>query len=206
MPVIMAINGAVESYRPNFGSSGGKGSKKRRTPNTPDADVDQPESLDPILLAARQAYEQAPPAPSQNRPAALAQDIMSGPVTTFSPEALLTDAWTLMNKKGFRHIPIVSDQGHLVGIVSDRDFLRFSREFVQEQDGRGLPHKVGEIMKTEVLTATPTTDISEIARVMLDERISALPIIDNSHHLIGMLTVTDILRVLVNRAHLELWT
>lgn len=203
MPVIMAINGAVESYRPNFGSSGGKQPRKRRPQGGHEVDDEQPQSLDPILLTARQAYQQAPQPPQPNKPATLAQDLMRAPVTTLSPEALLTDAWTLMNKKGFRHIPIVSDQGHLVGILSDRDLLRFS----QELEGRtALPQKVGQIMKTEVLTATPTTDISEIARVMLDERISALPIIDNSHHLIGMLTVTDILRVLVNRAHLELWT
>jgi acetoin utilization protein AcuB len=203
MPVIMAINGAVESYRPNFGSSGGKQPRKRRPQGGHEVDDEQPDGLDPILLTARQAYQQAPQPPQPNKPATLAQDLMRAPVTTLSPEALLTDAWALMNKKGFRHIPIVSDQGHLVGILSDRDLLRFS----QELEGRiALPQKVGQIMKTEVLTATPTTDITEIARVMLEERISALPIIDGAHHPVGMLTVSDILRALVNRAHLELWT
>jgi acetoin utilization protein AcuB len=203
MPVILAINGAVENYRPNFGSSGNKGSKKRRAPDGHETDDEQPQSLDPILVAARQAYQQTPQALQQNKPVTLAQDIMSAPVTTLSPEALLADAWALMSKKGFRHVPIVSGPGHLVGIISDRDLLRFPGEL----DGRtAAPRKVGQIMKTEVITATPTTDMTEIARVMLDERISALPIIDGARHPIGMVTVSDILRVLVSPAHLELWT
>jgi acetoin utilization protein AcuB len=203
MPVILAINGAVENYRPNFGSSGGKTPRKRRTPLGSDTDEDQPEFLDPISLAAQHAYQQVPQLPPQQISAALAQEIMSTPVITLPAEAPLNDAWALMNKKGFRHLPIVSDQGRLVGIISDRDLLRFS----QTLDGRaGLPQKIGHIMKTEVLTATLTTDVIEIARVMLDERISALPIIDGAHHPAGIVTASDILRVLVNRAHLELWT
>jgi acetoin utilization protein AcuB len=203
MPVILAINGAVENYRPNFGSSGGKSPRKRRAQGGHEADDEQPESLDPILVAARQAYQQAPQALQQKKPVTLAQDIMSVPVATLSPETLLTDAWALMSKKGFRHIPIVSGPGHLVGIVSDRDLLRFPGEL----DGRtATPLKVSQIMKTEVITATPATDMTEIARVMLDERISALPIIDGARHPIGMVTVSDILRVLVSPAHLELWT
>jgi len=202
MPVILAINGAVENYRPNFGSSGGKSPRKRRAQGGHDADDEQTQSVDPILLAARQAYQQAPQTPQPKTSATLAQDIMSAPAATLSPEALLTDAWALMSKKGFRHIPIVSGPGHLVGIVSDRDLLRFPSEL----DGRtAAPRKVGQIMKTEVLTATPTTDIAEIARVMLDERISALPILDGTHHPVGIVTVSDILRVLVSPAHLELW-
>ncbi len=206
MPVILAVNGAVENYRPNFGSSGGKAPRKRRLPDEHEAEEEQPQSLDPILLAARQAYQQVPQAPQQKKPATLAQDIMSAPVITLSPDAPLTEAWALMSKKGFRHVPLVSDQGRLVGILSDRDLLRFSRELAQDQEERSLPQKVGQIMKTEVLTATPTTDITEIARVMLAERISALPIIDGAHHPVGMVTVSDILRALVNRARLELWT
>jgi acetoin utilization protein AcuB len=61
-------------------------------------------------------------------------------------------------------------------------------------------------MTTHVLTATPTTEIHELARVMLAERISALPIIDGNHTPVGIVTITDILRCVMLRAPLELWT
>jgi len=56
------------------------------------------------------------------------------------------------------------------------------------------------------LSATPTTEIREIALVMLDEHVSAIPILDSSRHLVGILTTSDILRAIVHRNPLELWT
>lgn len=203
MPVIMAVNGVMENYRPSFGSAGGKLPRKRHTPGGSESEEEQLQAVDSILLSVQHAYQQPPQRPPQKKSSALAQDLMSGSVTTLSPEALLTDAWALMNKKGFRHVPIVSDQGRLVGIISDRDLLRFS----QGPDDRiAASRRIGQIMQTNVLTATPTTDIAEIVRVMLDERVHALPIIDGAYHPIGILTSSDILRSLVSRAPLEVWT
>ncbi|MBM4123897.1 MAG: CBS domain-containing protein [Nitrospira sp.] len=203
MPVIMAVNGVMEGYRPNFGSAGGQSSRKKRPPGGSESDHEQPEVVDSVLLAVQHAYQQPPQPPPQKKPAVLARDIMHAPVSLLSPEAQLTDAWTLMQTKGFRHIPIVSAEGRLVGIVSDRDLLRFSREL---GEGTAPPQRIGQIMQTNVLTATLTTEITEIARVMLDERVHALPIIDDAHRPIGILTSSDLLRSLVNRAPLEIWT
>lgn len=204
MPVIMAVNGVMENYRPSFGSAGGKLPRKRRAQGGSESEEEeQPQVVDSVLLSVQHAYQQPPQRPPQKKSSALAQDLMSGPVTTLSPEALLTDAWTLMHKKGFRHVPIVSDQGRLVGIISDRDLLHFSRG---PDDRIAASQRIGQIMQTNVLTATPTTDVTEIVRVMLDERVHALPIIDGAHHPIGILTSSDILRSLVSRAPLEVWT
>ncbi len=61
-------------------------------------------------------------------------------------------------------------------------------------------------MTTKVVTATPTTEITEIARVLLVEHVSSLPIIDGANRPIGILTVSDILRAIMRHASLELWT
>lgn len=50
------------------------------------------------------------------------------------------------------------------------------------------------------------TEIREIAHVMLDEQINAIPILDSSRHQIGILTTSDILRAIAHRNPLELWT
>jgi acetoin utilization protein AcuB len=61
-------------------------------------------------------------------------------------------------------------------------------------------------MSNHVLSAIPTTELREIARLMLDEYVSAIPIVDNSRHPVGILTTSDILRAIVHRNPLELWT
>jgi acetoin utilization protein AcuB len=61
-------------------------------------------------------------------------------------------------------------------------------------------------MTTRVISATPTTDIREIANIMLDERIHALPILDGNRRLVGILSARDLLRGIATHGPLELWT
>lgn len=65
---------------------------------------------------------------------------------------------------------------------------------------------VKEFMKTKVLTAAPTAEIRFAARVMFEEKIGALPIIDDNGSLVGIVTRSDILKALVNLPPLEMWT
>lgn len=204
MPVILAVNGAIESYQPR---SDGRRPKTPRPANRADKDEpDQEQAPDQILtvLAARQAYAQIG-SPSSRKPAVLAQDIMTAPVQTLRPDTSMQEAWTFMKAKGFRHIPIAAPDGTLAGIVSDRDLLRRS-SLLEHHAPQALHHTLAAVMTTHVLTATPTTEIHELARVMLAERISALPIIDGNHTPVGIVTITDILRCVMLRAPLELWT
>jgi acetoin utilization protein AcuB len=61
-------------------------------------------------------------------------------------------------------------------------------------------------MSNRVLSATPTTEIREIAQVMLDEQINAIPILDSSRHPIDILATSDILHALAHRSSLDLRT
>ncbi|MEW6542744.1 MAG: CBS domain-containing protein [Nitrospirota bacterium] len=204
MPVVLAVNGAVETYRPRSVTGKPKVADVQRYGQDPPQHQGQA-GLDITVLAARMAYEKSQ-APQTRKPAILAQDIMSVPVLTVRPEATLTEAWALMKSKGFRHLPVTSATGALVGIASDRDLLGFSSLLEATGHAPSLTHPISAIMSTEVLTATTATDIRELARVMLHERISALPIIDAQHHPVGIVTISDILRRVMTHAPLELWT
>jgi len=57
----------------------------------------------------------------------------------------------------------------------------------------------------KVLTATPETQIREIARVLIEQRKGVMPIVDANAHMVGIITRSDILRTIVNQAPLELW-
>nr|MBI3613810.1 CBS domain-containing protein [Nitrospirota bacterium] len=204
MPVILAVNGTVESYQPRSDGRRPKAPRPARREHEDQADQEQAPDQTLTVLAARQAYAQVG-SPASRKPAILAQDIMSAPVQTLRPDTSLTEAWAFIKTHGFRHLPIAATDGTLAGILSDRDLLRCSSQ-LENHAAQPLQQTVATIMATQVLTATPTTEIHELARVMLAERISALPVIDNHHRPIGIVTISDILRCVMLRAPLELWT
>lgn len=150
----------------------------------------------------QQAYQ--PPA---SKPALLAQDIMTSPVTSLPSDSTLLEAWTMMQYKGIHYLPVTSVHGTLVGMVSNHELLPYAHELESvDSPGSSAKHTLTRVMNNRVLSVTPTTEIREIAHVMLDEQVNAIPILDRSRHLVGILTTSDILRALVHRNPLELWT
>lgn len=117
----------------------------------------------------------------------LAVQIMSFPVVTLTPEQTLEDAWDIMNKTRFRHIPVVNENGMVVGILSDRTLFR-------ELHAHGGKALVKEVMKTKVITAMPDTAIRHIAQIFVIERIGSMPITDEAGRLVGIITRSDVLR------------
>ena len=97
--------------------------------------------------------------------------------------------------------------GTLVGMVSYGDLLHHVPELITAADQRQASRRrLAEIMTSRVISATPVTEIREIARVMLDERIHAVPILDHNRGLVGILTTRDLLEGIANHGPLELWT
>lgn len=134
----------------------------------------------------------------ERKPAIVAAQIMSSPVVTLQAGASLEEAKQLFASRRFRHVPVRSKEGKLVGVLSDRDFLT-SRYRLQSGE------EVREIMTTNILTARPEARIREVAGVMIRERIGSMPIVGDQGVLEGIITRSDILRTIVNTAPLELW-
>ncbi len=130
----------------------------------------------------------------------LVQDIMQSKVITISPETTAADALRLLQARGVRHLPVV-ESGKLVGLVSDRDLKRVMPAGATSQNRPGpvvalerLP--VGEIMASFLITIGPMFPVEEAARLMVSEKISALPVTD-AGHLVGIVTETDVLRMIL---------
>lgn len=117
-------------------------------------------------------------------------DIMSCPVFSMQSDSPAEKIREEMKKRNIRHIPIVHEH-KLVGMVSDRDILKV------DLTGTFLFLKAEDIMTTVIILAEEETPLAHIARVLIEEKISALPIIDKSHKLTGMISRTDILRAVV---------
>ena len=161
-------------------------------------DSDAPGLARRVTPVRRSGYQQQQ-APAQRKPALVASDIMSAPVFVLAETKLASEAELAFKQRKFRHIPIVSAQGKLVGIVSDRNFFGLDAQM------RGAS-KLRDIMSTNILTARPQAAIREIAEVMIEHHVGCLPIVDQAGSLAGILTRSDILRAVVNHAPIELWT
>ncbi len=128
---------------------------------------------------------------SQNEsPLLFASQVMSSPVFTLQEDSLIEEAKSYFLEKRFRHIPITNERRKLVGIISDRDILRSIADSKPK-------HLISEIMAERVLTGSLQTEIRFAAKVMLDERVGCLPIIDSDAETIGIITRTDLIRAIV---------
>jgi CBS domain-containing protein len=124
-------------------------------------------------------------------------DLMTRAVVTLEEEDTLLDAADQMRRFRVRHLPVVRD-GRLVGILSQRDLLRLSPaggdpEAVTRAQRRV---RVGDAMTRELVTASPGTSLHAAAELMIDCRIGCLPVSDEEGLLRGLITSTDLLRLL----------
>lgn len=126
-----------------------------------------------------------------------AAQIMSFPVVTLYSDETLERAWEIFQEHRFRHILVISRDGKLVGILSDRDMLRCDKDRKTTE--------VEEIMAINILSAARDTSVREIARAMFRERIGCMPIVDREGNVVGILTRSDVLRAIMNVSTLEFW-
>lgn len=126
------------------------------------------------------------------------KDFMTRSPATIHSDALVAGAAALMRARRLRHLPVVDRGGRLVGIVTDRDlrqvvFDRAMQERLGELADRLRTLTVREIMTWGVLTVRPGTEIREAARLMHEQKIGALPVVDRDR-VVGILTESDVVR------------
>lgn len=131
----------------------------------------------------------------------LVRDWMSRDVITVTPETLLPDADRLMVSHVIRRLPVVAD-GRLVGIVTYGDIRsarpsRASSLSIWELNYLVNRLTVAEIMTRQPITISQDATIGEAAQLMLKNMISGLPVLDNQGNLVGIITESDIFRMVV---------
>jgi len=115
-------------------------------------------------------------------------DVMKRNVITAKPDDDVRDVAVKLVEKGIDHLPIVDDEGKLIGIVTSWDLAR-----AIAHDKR----RVYEIMTRRVIAAFENESIDVVARRMAQYNISGVPVIDKLNHVIGILTTDDISRKVV---------
>lgn len=125
---------------------------------------------------------------------------MSTPDYTVAPSTSIDEAFATMKRERIRHLLVV-ERGELLGVVTDRDLRR-----PDGGDGKvmsvldlyllGTKMKVADVMTSKVVTAGPDDATAHAAKLMVDNKISCLPILRDAE-IVGILTSDDLLAALV---------
>ena len=128
------------------------------------------------------------------------RDIMSTQVKTLDRNDTLELAQDIMTQKRIRHFPVV-DADRVVGVMSQRDLVHATLGSVMQYGERAeraflTTVAVKDVMSEPPVTISPDDTIQKAAHLMVEQQIGCLPVIEKEK-LIGMVTETDILRVVV---------
>lgn len=113
-------------------------------------------------------------------------------IISVSPDTGIRDAIAKMAEKS-AGTALVMDGNKLVGILSERDFIR--KIFLKDKCGKGI--KVSEIMSTSLTTVTADTTLESCMNLMTDKRIRHLPVLDGDR-VAGIVSIGDIVKYMVN--------
>ena len=132
----------------------------------------------------------------------LVKDWMSKPVITVTPVDDMQTAISLLEKHKIRCLPVLKND-RLVGIITDRDLKRASASDATSLQVHELNYllahqKIKPLMRANPITIPFDGTLDEAAYLLMEHRISSLPVVAGSDELVGILTQTDILKAFIS--------
>ncbi|TGQ31230.1 CBS domain-containing protein [Mesorhizobium sp. M00.F.Ca.ET.216.01.1.1] len=142
-----------------------------------------------------------------------AEAIMTAPVIGIEPTASIADAAGLMLSKKISGLPVIRNDGTLVGIISEGDFLRRGELGTQRKRSRWLEflvspgraadeyvhangRRVEEVMSDEVVTVSGNASLAEVVELMARHHVKRIPVVDGGK-VVGIITRSDLVRALL---------
>ena len=129
----------------------------------------------------------------------VSKNMTINPVTT-TPDEGVFEAFELMKNEGVQRLPVLDNDGNLVGIISEKNITSAAadREVSIVEFALLLSKiKVGDVMTKEVITVSVDDPVELAARKMSDNDISILPVVDNNGKLVGVVSRSDLFRLLL---------
>ena len=126
-----------------------------------------------------------------------AQDLMTEDPITVRTTSTIREAARLLQTLDIRHLPVVDEEGALVGMLSDRDLRGLSPLVVGgdfEGSPDGLDARVSTVMSADVLSVETEDDLSAVVELMLENKVGAVPVVDGDGALVGIVSYMDVLR------------
>ena len=130
------------------------------------------------------------------------RDWMTIDVISVNEETSMLKVSKMMKEYGFRRVPVVDAQHHVIGIVSDRDVKDASPSKATTLDMHELYYLLSEIRVRDIMTPDPITvhahdTVERVALLMQEKAIGGVPVVDDDGVLVGIITDHDLFKVLV---------
>lgn len=131
----------------------------------------------------------------------LVKNWMSKEVITVNVEDSMQNAIYLLQEQNIKKLPVM-ENGNIVGIITDRDLKKASPSDATTLDMHELLFliskiKIRELMKKPVYFVQQDHTVEEAAAILLEKKISGLPVMDEQNRLVGIITQSDIFRVFI---------
>jgi CBS domain-containing protein len=132
----------------------------------------------------------------------LVRDVMTTAVVTVQPKTRVKRAIQLLHEHQITALPVVDDEGRLVGVLSEADVLRGAllpdrrtREIPVRIEGRTTPLLVDDVMTAHPMSVAADADLAAAATVLVDTQIKSLPVVDDDR-VVGVVSRRDVIAVL----------
>ncbi|WP_423185851.1 HPP family protein [Alishewanella sp. d11] len=128
------------------------------------------------------------------------EDLMTADPLSLHRAATLKDAHDLMREKNIRHIPVIDEQGMLVGMLTQKVMMAAVIGLLAKYGATALERKekqqlVADLMLTDFATVTAEQSLAEVAAFFVKNRHGCLPVLTAENKLIGILTSSDFVRL-----------
>lgn len=153
--------------------------------------------------SAIQAYVEQ----QERHPATVAfiRDILHRNVKTLEPNATLADAWEKLQKTGHHNLPVVNEQQQVLAMFSEGNLMRALVQQNQQPRSDFWQMNIMNLATRPVLCVQEQTDIHQTSQLLYEYNIGALPVLNSNNELCGIVTRSDILRLLSHYGPLEFW-
>jgi CBS domain-containing protein len=139
----------------------------------------------------------------------LVSDVMQAPVLTVLAESGIEDALRQMVLQGRGQAPVINAQGMLVGMVTRTELLGFVQWSESDAAAKAWAHwraqPVQSVMLTPIPSVSPAADMRRVANALLDSGLPGLPVVTEEGQVSGFVSRTDVLRVALKDAGLDVW-
>lgn len=132
------------------------------------------------------------------------RDIMTKECVTINIALNIEDAYETLKANKIGQIPVVNDSYQINGLINKKIILNMLMNDL-DNGRRILKQRLGDIDLKECITADPITDIRRVAKVMLEYKLDAVPVVNNNDILVGIVSKTDIIKAVSYIPNLKLW-
>lgn len=134
-----------------------------------------------------------------------AAELMTENPRIVQSDDLIEEAIDVLQTMDFRHLPVVEENGELVGMLSDRDLRALDLLYSHDAEAASRAQQrarqpVATLMSGNVVSVGPDADVTELMELMLENKIGALPVVDGEGAVVGIVSYVDVFRGLLEEA------